>query len=87
MGGNATEGGYKSATMQANYGGNLKMKTPENLKEIMNEADYLQWLKYEEKGKRLGAIINDPKQKSIARDAAAGAKKLFNQKRKLYQRI
>lgn len=63
------------------------MKTPGNLKEIMNEADYLQWLKYEEKGERLGEIVNNPKCKGkYAADASAGMKKLFNQKRRLLKK-
>ena len=62
------------------------MKTPGNLKEIMSEADYLQWLKYEEKGERLGEIINNPKAGRYAKDASNGMRKLFNQKRRLLKK-
>ena len=63
------------------------MKTPGNLKEIMNEADYLQWLKYEEKGERLGAIISNPKCKGrYAADATSGMRKLFLAKRRLLKK-
>ena len=63
------------------------MKTPGNLKEIMNEADYLQWFKYEEKGERLGEIVRNPKCKGrYAADATSGMRKLFLAKRRLLKK-
>ena len=63
------------------------MKTPENLKESMNEADYTQYQKLEEKGKRLGAIINNPKcSGNYQKDATRGAQKIFHQKQRLLKK-
>lgn len=58
-----------------------------NYQEIMSEADYMEWLKLEEKGARLGEIVNNPKCKGrYAADATAGMRKIFLRKRKLLKK-
>jgi len=59
----------------------------ENLKNIMSEADYTLWVKLEERGKRIGEIINDPKcNGNYKYDAVRGAKKIFHQKQRLLKK-
>lgn len=59
--------------------------TPEMVKRIMNEADYAAYVKLDEKGKRLGEIINNSKGMASG-DAARGAKKVNNGKRRLLKK-
>lgn len=63
---------------------NLNDFKAEELKKIFNEADYNQWLKLEEKGKRLGEIIRNGGR--MAKDASAGVRKIAMNKRILLRR-
>ena len=59
----------------------------ETLKNVMSQEDFNQWMKYQEKGKRLGEIIQNPKaSRNYKADAAAGIKKLGNAKRRLLKK-
>lgn len=59
----------------------------EKYKNLMSPEDFALWCKYLEKGKRLGAIVNNPRYAgNFQRDATNGMRKLFAAKRKLLRK-
>ena len=65
----------------------MKTYTNEKLKSVMSPEDFAQWMKYQEKGERLGEIIQNPKaSRNYKADASHGIQKLGNAKRRLLKK-
>lgn len=64
----------------------VKEDRTEYYKSVMSAADFELWTKYQEKGKRLGDIINNPNARGMHNDATRGIQKLGKQKIKLLQK-
>lgn len=64
---------------------NLNDFKAEQLKSIFNQEDFNQWVKLEEKGKRLGEIIRTASGRYAA-DATAGMQKIASNKRRLLRK-
>lgn len=64
----------------------VKEDRTEYYKSVMSAADFELWTKYQEKGKRLGDIINNPNARGMHNDATRGIQKLGKQKMKLLQK-
>lgn len=63
----------------------LKDFETEQIKGIFNQEDFAQWLKLEEKNKRLGEIVRTQSGRYAA-DATAGLRKVASNKRKLLRK-
>ena len=65
----------------------VKEDRTEYYKSVMSAADFELWMKFQEKGKRLGEIINNPKMRGgFQKDATRGMQKLGNEKRRLLKK-
>ena len=58
----------------------------EEVKKIFSPEDFEKWLKFEDKGRRLGEIVNNPKMRGIHSDATRGMQKLHREKQRLLKK-
>lgn len=58
----------------------------EEVKKIFSPEDFEKWLKFEDKGRRLGEIVNNPKMRGIQSDATRGMQKLHREKQRLLKK-
>lgn len=58
----------------------------EEVKKIFSTEDFEKWLKFEDKGRRLGEIVNNPKMQSMHNDATRGMQKLHKEKQRLLKK-
>lgn len=54
----------------------MKHYATDYIKTVFNDADFAEWLKLNEKGERLGAIIRNPAARSQHSDASRGIQKI-----------
>lgn len=65
----------------------MKNYTLEELKNKLSEEDFTLWLKYLEKGKRLGEMANNPKLSHyMKKDCSAGMRKLHRCKTRILRK-
>ena len=58
----------------------------EEVKKIFSPEDFEKWLKFEDKGRRLGEIVNNPKMRGIQSDATRGMQKFHREKQRLLKK-